>query len=213
MSDEPFDFVRYFSRVQQTPSWFGMMLGMARFAGIQAGDRQRVLDVGCGPGRLVSFLAHAGSAPTGIDNDPRMAAKAKSLYPTMPFAVGSVTQLPFPDHYFDVAISANLLFFLPDPRFALGEMARVVRPNGCVALWNPSENISVTAMQAYVRRHQSELDNFEQKHLPNWAQIGENNCRWNEEELAVLFADAGMGAFASELTLEGLARFARGKKR
>ena len=210
MSDEPFDFVRYFTRVQQTPSWFGMMLGLAQFAGIQPYQELTILDVGCGPGRLVNFLKNAGNHPIGADNDLCMVEKAKSSYPNAEFVTGSANQLPFPTNSFDAVISANLLFFLPNPLATLQEMGRVVKSGGIVAVWNPAEKMSVPAMEAYVVRHQTELDDFEQKHLPNWANVAESNRRWDEDELEKLFVNAGMNDFASQLILGDLARYGRG---
>jgi ubiquinone/menaquinone biosynthesis C-methylase UbiE len=43
--------------------------------------------------------------------------------------------LPFPDHSFDAAVMALVLFFVPDPAKSLGEMVRVVKRGGLVAAY------------------------------------------------------------------------------
>jgi trans-aconitate methyltransferase len=58
-----FDFVRYFTRVQKTPFWHEMQVGLATFAGAQPG--MSVLDLGCGPGRLVDHLQANGVQAIG----------------------------------------------------------------------------------------------------------------------------------------------------
>src|SRR5690606_35589856 len=42
---------------------------------------------------------------------------------------------PFPDDTFDVAVMPLVIFFVPDPRKGVAEMARVVRPGGTVAAY------------------------------------------------------------------------------
>jgi ubiquinone/menaquinone biosynthesis C-methylase UbiE len=212
---EQFDFVRYFTRVQASQSWFSMMVGLAEYAGIlppKNPSSQKILDLGCGPGRLVWHLENAGVTAIGADNDPKMVAQAQSLYPNQTFVVSRAETLDFPDNHFDAVVSANLLFFLPDPLAALRDMVRVTKPSGTVALWNPSEKMSVAAMQAYVAENQDTLDEFEQKHLPNWANVGENNRRWGADDLQVLFENAGMIDTKSTLLLGGLARYVKGTK-
>jgi hypothetical protein len=51
------------------------------------------------------------------------------------FRVADAQNLPFADDSFDVAAMALVLSFLPDPGRAIAEMARVVRPGGCVATY------------------------------------------------------------------------------
>lgn len=206
---EPFDFVRYFVRVQRTPFYHGMHVGMAAFAVLEPG--MQVLDVGCGPGRLVDYLWGQGVRVIGGDGDTCMVARARELYGERPFVTTLAENLPFANGRFDAVLAGNLLFFLADPLAALRELARVVRPGGCVVTWNPSEQMSLPAALDYIARH-PEMDDFGRKHLVNWCGVAETNRRWYGDELAALFAAAGLTNFTTITTLDGLARYGRGER-
>ena len=208
-NDSEFDFVRYFTRVQDTPFWHEMHVGMAEFSGVQPG--MRVLDLGCGPGRLVDHLQALGVKAIGADGDPRMIEQAQKLYPERPYQLTKAEQLPWPDNHFNNTMAGNLLFFLPDPLIALQEMVRVTQSGGWVTVWNPSEQMSQTAAAQYAA-NQPQWDSFAQKHLVNWAGVAENNRRWSATDLQQLFTAANLTHFITETTLGGLARYAKGQK-
>jgi SAM-dependent methyltransferase len=104
----------------------------------------KVLEVGCGPGRLSVALAERGLAATGLDLDPAMVGRARSnagkatlpadLVPT--FTVGNVASLPFPDASFDVVVSTLSMHHWDDPRAGLSEIGRVLRPGGRALVWD-----------------------------------------------------------------------------
>jgi len=208
MSDPPFDFARYFDRVQHTALWHRMQLGMAAYGGVVAG--QRILDVGTGPGRLIYELQQDGVQAIGVDASCYVLDRLRARYPSAPLAVGLAERLPFTADSFDAALAGNILFFLPNPLAALVEMVRVVRPGGMIVNWSPSERMSVSAAQGYMTRH-PELDPFEARHLVNWAQVAESHRRWTPDELEWYFTTAHLTAFDTETTLDGLARFTRGR--
>ncbi|KWX65535.1 class I SAM-dependent methyltransferase [Mycobacterium sp. NAZ190054] len=56
-----------------------------------------VLDAGCGPGHLTSFLADLGLAAAGVDLVPEFVACARARRPDLDFAVGSLHNLALPD--------------------------------------------------------------------------------------------------------------------
>lgn len=91
-----------------------------------------VLDIGCGPGRITSFLAALGLTPRGLDLSPTMVDLAQGLYPTLGFDVGSMTALPYADDSFSGLVAWYSTIHVPDDALALSfaEAARVLRPGG-----------------------------------------------------------------------------------
>ena len=97
---------------------------------------QRVLDVGCGTGEIISRLARLfpQASFTGVDlEEPhleRARAKNAELGNRAQFQREDALQLSFRDAQFDLAISRHVLQALPDARRALREMLRVLKPGG-----------------------------------------------------------------------------------
>ena len=112
-------------------------------ADVQSGHR--VLDVGCGHGRACPHRAERVGAVghvAGLDPNDGMLAVARRAEPHIEWRTGSAEQLPYPDQSFDRTVSQFALMFFTDPDAALGEMSRVTRPNGrvAIAVWDQLAN-------------------------------------------------------------------------
>jgi 2-polyprenyl-3-methyl-5-hydroxy-6-metoxy-1,4-benzoquinol methylase len=98
-----------------------------------------VLDAGCGDGTLAQAAASQGAARvTGCDLDLRMVGKASATAirngMRIDFTVARLQALPFSDNTFDVVTCITVLAFVPDAIQAVREMARVLRPGGCLVI-------------------------------------------------------------------------------
>jgi SAM-dependent methyltransferase len=116
-------------------------------------DGWRWLDVGCGAGDLTGAVVSSArpSRVVGVDRSTGFVttARARTGGRNTAFVLGDATRLPLPDDDVDVdvdvdvVVSGLLLNFLPDPRSALAEFARVGREGGLVAgyVWSYSEGM------------------------------------------------------------------------
>ncbi|MGD1109071.1 MAG: class I SAM-dependent methyltransferase [Mycobacterium sp.] len=93
------------------------LAGEARFVDAMAPRGARILDAGCGPGRLGGYLATVGHHVVGVDVDPALIAAAEQDYPGPQWLVGDLAELDLPARGvvepFDVIVSAgNVMAFL-----------------------------------------------------------------------------------------------------
>jgi ubiquinone/menaquinone biosynthesis C-methylase UbiE len=111
-------------------------------AGVRPGVR--VLDVGCGLGRLCAAAAARGATPTGVDLADGMVAAARRLHPAFEFRQADAEALPFAGGSFDAVLAAFLVNHVPRPERAAAELCRVVAPGGrvAVAMWDRPERVA-----------------------------------------------------------------------
>jgi ubiquinone/menaquinone biosynthesis C-methylase UbiE len=112
---------------------------------IGSGDK-RVLDVGVGTGFLSIMLAEIGYSVVGVDLSEEMIKNARKKLESRGLKVrlelGDAEDLPFEDESFDAVVNRAVLWTLPDPKKALSEWKRVLRPGGtlCFFLHGPHSN-------------------------------------------------------------------------
>lgn len=96
------------------------------------GDRlrgARTVDLGCGGGVLARGLARRGARIVGIDRSPK-SLLAAAEHVAGSFLVGDLRAVPLRTGVADVAILADVLEHVEEPRRAVAEAARVLKPGG-----------------------------------------------------------------------------------
>jgi SAM-dependent methyltransferase len=97
-----------------------------------------VLDVGCGPGRVLSYLGFRGVKCIGLDRSAKSISIIVSRH-KLPGAVADNLQLPICNNAADVVISDGVLHHTEDPQRGFSENSRVVKHGGklYVAVYRP----------------------------------------------------------------------------
>lgn len=114
-----------------------------RFILKQLGDLQGkyLLDLGCGAGENSVYFAQRGVYCVAADYSPGMVETALKLAREngvqIEGCVANAMALDFADNSFDIVYAANLLHHIPDPKVALQEMHRVLKPGGRACFWDP----------------------------------------------------------------------------
>lgn len=94
----------------------------------------KILDVGCGSGFFTILLGKQGHEVLGTDLTPDMITKSRELAKEegidCRFEIMDAENLDFPDETFDVVISRNLTWTLPDAGHAYEEWCRVLKKGG-----------------------------------------------------------------------------------
>lgn len=120
--------------------WEGRMAGRlyeSVLKKLEGSGSCRLLDIGCGPGTVLSRIAATNEATSlaGVDLSPEMARIAGDrLGKRADVRVCNICSetLPHNDNSFDRVICMSTFHHFPDPRKALAEMYRVVKPGGAV---------------------------------------------------------------------------------
>lgn len=121
------------------------LLQHARAQGHAARSDSRVLDFGCGVGRLTRALAARFSEAVGVDISDRMIDRARVLNADIPnchFVINvSQTLSIFPDNHFELVYSSIVLQHVPQREAILSyiaEFVRVLRPGGLLVFQVPT---------------------------------------------------------------------------
>lgn len=90
---------------------------------------ESILDAGCGEGFTMNKLREKGIGKKieGIEYEKDAIAFGKKLFPHLPIKQGSVYELPYKDHSFDLIACTEVLEHLEEPAKAIKEMLRVTR--------------------------------------------------------------------------------------
>jgi SAM-dependent methyltransferase len=122
-----------------------LLLRLLAEAGADSIAGRRVLDLGAGFGAIALYCAHLGADVVTVDPHAQRMQVAVEIARRRGLAVRAVAAraqcLPLPDACFDVVLVNNSFCYITERRErrrALGEIHRLLRPGGWVAMRNPN---------------------------------------------------------------------------
>ncbi|MBM7366910.1 class I SAM-dependent methyltransferase [Gordonia hydrophobica] len=132
----------YIQRFREMAADGADLFGEARFVDAMVGRGSRLLDAGCGPGRVGGYLHTVGHRVTGVDVDPTLIEAAEADYPGPDWRVGDLAELDLrePDGSrtrFDAIVCAGnvLAFVAPDTEAqVLRRLGEHLAPTGRLAV-------------------------------------------------------------------------------
>jgi SAM-dependent methyltransferase len=152
------------------------------------GPGQRVLDVATGPGYAAALASQRGATAVGVDFARDMVELAAGLHPDVEYRQADAGALPFEDATFDAAVANFLMPHVSDLPAVVGELARVVRPGGRVALstWDPEPPTYVSALVQSIAAAGATPPPALAHDAPSFFQYA------HDDEFAALLAGAGL---------------------
>lgn len=131
---------------------------------------RRVLEVGCGEGRLADHLLRSGGPrPERFLACDLEDARAPGIDPAIEFEIASIYDLPHDDDAFDLVVCCEVLEHLEEPSRGLAELARVSSGQVLISTpWEPVWRLLNLARGRYVRdlgNTPGHLQNFSRRQL------------------------------------------------
>ena len=171
----------------------------------------RILDAGTGTGFFAILLAQAGYSVEGIDLTPAMLEEASALAEHLGLAITfrqmDAQNLEFPDESFDVVLSRNLTWTLPEPERAYAQWYRVLRPCGLLLNFDAdyaenvrsesTQNCSVAPDSPYGHVGMTEALVEENNAITLAMDLGQKRPAWDEKILRKI----GFTVCRTDLTL------------
>jgi len=160
-----------------------------------------ILEVGSGTGGFMASALLAGRNVTGVDIASRWLVVARKRLMEMgfnhplPIYPACAERLPWSDHTFDHVVADSLLEHLGNPRTAIAEMLRVVKPGGTIVIWSPNRywpgvdpHVGLFGVgylnrkwaEKYVAWRRGEIHWPESRSAKGWSKVASEICHLNE---------------------------------
>src|SRR5262249_17652890 len=113
-------------------------------------SRPLIVDVGAGTGKASAPLAAARASVISIEPSLAMIREGLRVHPVLTYACSSAEELPIPAGTARMVTSAQAFHWF-DPRKALAEFARILKPDGYVCLFWNTRDLNTPAAELFDR--------------------------------------------------------------
>jgi demethylmenaquinone methyltransferase/2-methoxy-6-polyprenyl-1,4-benzoquinol methylase len=162
LSKDPDDVSGMFDQVAPGYERTNLLLSLGndplwRIATVKAIDPKpgdRILDVATGTGVVAARLQRSGATVVALDFSAGMVEEGRKRHPKIEFVQGDAQKLPFGDDEFDAVTISFGLRNVEDPKLALAEMYRVLKPGGRLVICEfskPQRAVLRFGYNAYLR--------------------------------------------------------------
>ena len=177
-----------------------------------------MLDVACGTGDLsIEIFEHAGADVVGVDFCRPMLDLARQKARPIDFVEGDALGLPFADQTFDAVTIGFGLRNLSSAEAGLGELRRVLKPGGWVAILEfsqPTARGFRALVSFYYARVLPRFGGFLTGSRSAYEYLPDSISRFpNQEKLAELMRSAGFDEVSFENLTGGIAALHTGRRR
>lgn len=177
---------------------------------------ERILDVAAGTGASAAPMAKAGALVTALDLSQGMIDEGRKRHPDIEFVHGTAEELPFDDDTFDAVTISFGLRNVQQPRAALSEFHRVLKPGGRVVICEfsqPPVNVVRRGYELYLRTLLPGMARAASSNPESYLYLVESIQAWPEQEvLSQWIRTAGFTRVAHRNLTMGVVALHRGRK-
>ena len=158
--------------------------------------RVRIADLGAGDGTLSRLLARQAESVHCVDNSPRMVQVGRALAKkeqlrNLTYILGNIEKVPLPDRSIDLALLSQALHHAENPRLALAEAFRILKPGGRLLILDLRAHRFEKARELYADRWLG----FKENELHDWIE----EAGFRQSEVRVVAKEAKEPCFETIL--------------
>lgn len=177
---------------------------------------ERILDIAAGTGTSSVALQKSGARVVAVDFSPGMIAEGRRRHKNIEFVEADATKLPFGDNEFDAVSISFGLRNVVDPKAALAEMYRVLKPGGRVVVCEfskPPIAIVRASYWSYLKYVMPIVARGTSSNPAAYSYLGESIQAWPDQgELSQWIRGVGFTRVAYRNLTAGVVALHRGRK-
>ena len=177
---------------------------------------ERILDVAAGTGTSSASLARSGATVVAVDFSTGMVEEGRKRNPQIEFVEADAQKLPFGDDEFDVVTISFGLRNVADPKAALAEMYRVLKPGGRLLVCefsHPPQGLVRGGYELYLRRAMPMIAKVSSSNPDAYTYLLESIAEWPDQStLSQWIRGVGFTRVAHRNLTAGIVALHRGRK-